>query len=240
MGKAKYYAASARHQFGKAAYGKDGTPAFVGAALLTAALGGGGIWMVADERPDNLTTPQTETVLAELQGDLATLQQDFTELRAIEARLQSGDYTTAEFNSLQNERLSAERAFTQKAEPVLDRILFTPHLSERQAQTLMRDFAQNVKDPVDIARRYDIKDYGFLRDKREEVIAGTRNSSVSDIVKMTQQEVDHRNENKWFGFSFGMIPVLFLALVLGCCAGDSRTLKRWAQNRPQKPQKPKH
>ncbi len=240
MGKAKYYAESARHQFGKAAYGKDGTPAFVGATLLTVALGGGSIWMAADERPDNLTTPQTETVLAELQNDLATLQQDFNELREIESRLQSGDYTTAEFNRLQNERTRAEQEFTQKAQPVLDRILFTPHLSERQAQTLMRDFAQNVKDPVEIARRYDIKDYGFLRDKREEVIAGTRNSSVSDIVKMTQQEVDRRNENKWFGFTSGMVPVLLVAFVLGCFAGESRTLKRWAQNKPQKPQKPKH
>ena len=113
MQNTSYYLKSLRHSFAKTARASDGSVGVTGAALLTAALAGGGVWMIADEMPDNLTTPQTETVLAAIQTDLTTLQKDYEALGAIETRLKTGGYTTAEFEDLQNDRLATEQAFRQ-------------------------------------------------------------------------------------------------------------------------------
>lgn len=74
MQNASYYLKSARHQFAKTARKGDGGVAVTIGAALTAALSFGGVWMLADEAPDHQTTPQTETVLAEIQSDLTVLQ----------------------------------------------------------------------------------------------------------------------------------------------------------------------
>lgn len=240
MQDASYYLKSLRHNFAKTARKGDGGVGVTGAALLTAALAAGGAWMIADETPDTLTTPQTETVLAAIQTDLTALQKDFTALGGIETRLKTGDYTTAEFDVLQNNRVAAEHAFRQKAEPVLDRILFTPHLSEEQAEDLMNSFKTTIKDPAEIGKRYDIADYGFLRDKRAEIIEKSRDAAVGTILDRTQKSIENRDKDKWLGFSFGMIPVLFVSLIIGAAVGDSRRIKNWAHEKPQKTFKPKH
>jgi len=240
MQTASYYLKSARHQFAKIARKGDGGVAMTGGALMTAALSLGGVWMLADEAPDHRTTPQTETVMAEIQTDLTTLQKNFATLNAIETRLESGDYTTADYTSLQDDRDRADRIFKFRAEPVLNRILFTPHLSEAQAENLMGVFEKTIKDPAEINRRYDIADYGFLRDKRDEVIKEYTSSSVESIVGTTQRQINDRNESKWFLTGFSGIPVFILALFAGAFLADSRRLKNWAQEKPPKHIKAKH
>ncbi|MBL1147730.1 MAG: hypothetical protein HND56_00070 [Pseudomonadota bacterium] len=240
MQNASYYLKSARHQFAKTARKGDGGVAVTIGAALTAALSFGGVWMLADEAPDHQTTPQTETVLAEIQSDLTVLQKDFATLNGIETRLETGDYTTAEYQELQTARRNAANAFDGKATPVLDRILFTPHLSEAQAENLMTVFENTVKDPAEINDRYDIADYGFLRDKRDDVIKQYASSSVENILDVTAQKIDRRNEDKWFATGFSGIPIFILAMVLGACLGDSRRLKNWAREKPAKHIKAKH
>lgn len=240
MQNASYYLKSARHHFAKIARKGEGGVAVITGAALTATLSLGGVWMLADEAPDRQTTAQTETVMAEIRTDLAQLQKDFTSLNTLETRLKTGDYTTAEYQSLQNARSRAARDFDGKAEPVLNRILFTPHLSETQAENLMTVFENTIKDPAEIDDRYDIADYGFLRDKREAVIKDSGSSSVESILDSTQRQIDRRNEDKWFATSMAGLPILFIALFAGCALGDSRRLKNWAREKPAKHIKAKH
>lgn len=240
MQKTSYYLKSLRHHFSGFARKGDGAAGFATTALLTVTVAGGGIWTLLDESPDNLTTPQTAQVMSEIQLDLSTLQKDFSALKSLETRLQTGDYTTAEFTDLQQQRLQAEQAFGQQAAPVLDRILFSPHLSETQAEDLMQVFAKTVKDPAAIDDRYDIADYGLLRDMREKAVTNVQNGSVGAVLDKTQQLVEREKDGRGFLFGYTMFLTAFMALFAGAAVGDSRHIKNWAREKPKKHIKARH
>lgn len=240
MENTSYYLKSARHQFAKIACKGGGGVAVVLGTALSAAIGIGTAFTLLDETPDHRTTPQTETVLAEIRTDMAALQQNFTELKTLDTRLKTGDYRVTEYASLQNRRNSAHYDLAQQAEPVLDRILFTPHLSEAQAENLMEIFKNSIEDPAEIDSRYDIADYGFLRDKRDEAIKNLNSNDVETILTATQHKIAERDKNNGVGVGVLGIPIFLISMLAGAAMGDSRRIKNWAREKPAKHIKAKH
>ncbi|TVQ81877.1 MAG: hypothetical protein EA357_11505 [Micavibrio sp.] len=241
MGKVKYYAESARHQFAKVAYGKDGLRAPTTAALLTFALGIGGTYALLDKSPDNITTPQTETVLAEIRSDLSMLQENYQTLRGLNARIANGEFSTAELPELQQQRLAERRAFLEQAHPILNRVLLSPHLSERQARDLMADFSATIEPVAGLGDRYDVKNFGWLREKRAKVLNYPGNYNEEFTISSIQREIERKNSGQWVAITFiGILLAPFALLAGNITDRSNRNLQKWARKKPQKPQKPKH
>ena len=87
---------------------------------------------------------------------------------------------------------------------------------------------------------YDIADYGFLRDKRDEVIKNYPSTSVETILDTTQRNIETRERDNWFAVTMAGIPLLLLGLLAGCAVGDSRRIQNWAREKPAKHIKAKH
>jgi len=239
MQNTSYYLKSLRHSFAKCAGAGDGSVGVISGAVLTYAVLLGGTYAVLDKMPDTATTPQTEAVLAAMQNDLSTLEKDYRSLRDLNDRLASGDYSAENFAALQEERKIQNTGFDEKAVPILRRILFNPHLSEKQAERLMTQFENTMKPPETVAPEFGIADYGFLREARAAAIErGDGDPAV--IVAEASGEIKRAKEKHLDIVVTLGLPGLVLALLGGVFVGDSRRLKKWAQDKPQKTFKPRH
>ena len=223
-----------RHHFADAMVNKTGGSMIV-SALLGAGVIAGGVGIVVDEMPDNITNEYTAEVYAGLQEDLSELQEVYKSVGVIDDKIKTGHYPGSSLDALQTERYQTVDAFKNQAVPVISKILTNEALSESQAKDLMEEFSKTMMPATDVHRYADIDDYGFLRDARDDVRAYS--SDRSDLLSNTEDRVrDYDRDKQAYMFSMFGVLFLFLPMMLEMSGG----LRQHARRKPERKTTPKH
>ena len=223
-----------RHKFADAIVNKTGTSMIV-SAMLGVGLSAGGIGIVVDEMPDNITNEHTAEVYAGLQENLAELQTAYKSVEAIDAKIKTGHYPGTTLDALQTERYRTADKFKDMAVPVISKILTNEALSESQAKDLIEEFSETMMPATDVHRYADIDDYGFLRDARDDVRAYS--SDRSDLLSNTEDRVrDYDRDKQAYMFSMFGVLMLFFPMFMEMSGG----LRQHARRKPERKIAPKH
>lgn len=229
-----------RHQFAKFAAQGHGCAGGAAAMVMTVALGTGGVWALADKTTDHDTTPQTQTALSGIKSDMDALEPAFQNLRIIEDRQALRRYSPLTAPQLQSAWREKEMVFNEQAVPVLQNILLNPHLSEKQAEDLMKLFAQKYREPTEIHPHFHISDYGFLRETRDDIAERGIFKAPEDILKEASGKIAKRDCLKRSATAVSLLFFLVAGVFAGASVNDSRRIKDWARKKPEKPPRFKH